>query len=114
MPPSYSTAILAVISTLSVTACSSLLVLPANVQIVPTQYHLSPPDVYAILSLPRAAGIKGHPHAITASGRDEVQVECGDPYVRDAQMTAFTARRKDGRWVVVGSSIKSFQPIVLD
>jgi hypothetical protein len=100
--------------TLSVTACSSLLVLPANVQIVPTQYHLSPADIYAIQSLPPGAGINGPLHAITPASPNEVQVECGDPYVRYAHMTAFTARRKDGRWVVDKASISTYRPIILD
>jgi hypothetical protein len=99
---------------LTVTACSSSLVLPANAQIVPTQYHLSPTDIYAIQRLAPAAGIKGDLHAITASSPDEVQVECGDPYVGGGHMIVFTARRKDGRWAVDRSSIKSSQAIVLD
>ncbi len=79
MPSPYSTTLLVAISTLVLTACSSSLVLPANTQIVPTQYHLSAADVYAIQRLAPAAGIKGDLHAITPSSADEVQVECGDP-----------------------------------
>ena len=114
MPLPYSATLLVAISTLGLTACSSLLVLPANMQIVPTRYHLSPADVYAIQRLPPAVGIKGDLHSITASSPDEVQVECGDPYVGGGHMMIFTARRKDGRWAVDRSSIKSSQAIVLD
>src|SRR4051812_24847496 len=114
MRSSYPIAILGAIFTLTVTACSSSLVLPANTQIVPTQYHLSPGDIYAIQRLAPAAGIKGDLHAITASSPDEAQVECGDPYVGGGRMMVFTARRKDGRWVVDRSSIQSSRAIVLD
>jgi hypothetical protein len=114
MRSSYPIAILGAVFTLTVTACSSSLVLPANTQIVPTQYHLSPADVYAIQRLAPAAGIKGDLHAITASSRDEVQVECGDPYVGGGHMMVFTAHRKDGQWTVDRASIGTYRATVVD
>jgi hypothetical protein len=94
-------------------ACSSL-ILPANIQIVPTQYHLSPSDIYAIQRLPPSVGIVGDIHAITASSPEEVQVECGDPYGRGALSTDFVARRKNGRWIVDRASVTKTRPIIVD
>jgi len=111
---SYLRAILIAPFLLDLTACSSVLVLPANMQVVPTQYHLSPADVYAIQRLPAAMGIKADLHSITPRAHDEVQIDCGDPYVRDARMLRFSARRKSGLWIAVRSSLSTYRPDVTD
>ncbi|HEV2841216.1 MAG TPA: hypothetical protein VGW39_07835 [Chthoniobacterales bacterium] len=88
--------------------------IPANVDIVPTDYRLSWSDIRHIERLPLAAGIKKPLKSIQARNANEAWVTCGAPFLRNSEMTTFTGRRKNGRWFVDMSSIHNYQPIMVE
>ena len=91
--------------TLCLVACSSFLMLPANIDIVRRRYDLSAADIRQIQDLPVGAGINKPIRSIQARSATEVWVSCGQPWLRDAEMTSFTAQRKNGRWFIVKASL---------
>jgi hypothetical protein len=100
---------------LSFAGCESIFIYPANEYISPEAFRfLSPADIREIERLAIAVVPRKDLHSIHATSSDQASVECGDPYVQNAQMTAFAARRKDGRWIVDRSSISTFQPVIVE
>jgi len=89
-------------------------VIPAEIDVVSTEYPLSGCDIREIQRVTLAAGITQPVHHLQARSHYEVSVICGEPWLRDVKMTSFTARRKDGRWVVDKSSISKSEPIILE
>ena len=110
----FAAGLLSTICTVGLGACTSVLVLPADVEIVPTKYHLGPADIRAIQSLPVAAGITKPLRSIQALSADRVHVTCGVPWLREAEMISFTAQRKNGHWLIDKLSINKYQPIIVE
>ncbi len=99
---------------MSILGCESMLVVPADEVISAETFRLlSRADIHAVERLAVAIAPEKPITAIRATSPDQVSVECGDPYRREAMVTYFTAHRKSGRWVVDKPSIASAQPVIL-
>jgi hypothetical protein len=114
MHPTFAAILFGVVCTAGLGACASFEVVPAEIDVVPTQYPLSPSDIRALQRLPLAVGITKPVRHIQAQSANQVYVTCGEPWLRDAQMISFTARRKNEHWFVDKSSINKFEPIILE
>jgi hypothetical protein len=93
-------------TTLGLVACTSFVILPADVYIVPTKYPLAANDVREIQRLPGTVGIKQSLKYMQARNANEVSVTCGAPEAEYGELVFFTARRQNGQWVVDRSSIQ--------
>jgi hypothetical protein len=113
--PATPTLVLAAAFTLTLAACESVLILPANEDIrSETLRVLTVADIHQIERLATAVTPTRPVRSIHATSRDQATVECGDPYFQDAKMVSFTARRRNGRWVADRSSIRTYQPIIVE
>jgi hypothetical protein len=114
MHPTLAAILFGAVCTAVLGACTSFEVLPAEIDVAPAKYPLSPSDIRALQRLPLAVGITKPVRHIQARGADKVDVTCGEPWLRGAQMISFTARRKNGHWFVDKSSINKFEPIIVE
>jgi hypothetical protein len=92
---------------LGAAACTSIAVLPGNLEIYAHDYPLSGSDLREIQRLAWSAGIKQQLAHIQTYRADEASVICGDTHARDTHLVYFTARRRDGHWFIDKSSIQT-------
>ena len=96
---------------LGVAACGSITVLPGQLEIYADDYPLSGSDLREIQRLAWLAGIKQPLAHIQTYRADEASVICGEINARDTHLVYFTARRRQGRWSIDKSSIKTRREI---
>ena len=87
---------------------------PPEIDVVRTKYPLNASDIWALKRLPLEVGITKPVRHLQARSADEVDVDCGEPWLRNAEMISFTARRKNGRWFVDKSSIAKYEPVIVE
>ena len=78
----------------------------------PYAARLTREDIQQIAALPFAgSGIHRGVHSIYAKKPDEVGVQSGQPQWPKDTIVSFTARKKDGRWIIVPDSIETIRLI---
>jgi hypothetical protein len=101
-----------IFTTAILTSCTSLAAPEVS---GPYAARLSREDIQQIAALPfTSSGIHRGVHSIYASKPDEVGVQSAQPQWPRDTIVSFTARKKDGRWVIVSGSVESMQMIPTD
>jgi hypothetical protein len=96
---------------LGAAACTSITVLPGQLEIYANDYPLSGSDLREIQRIARLAGIEKPLGRIHTYHADEASVVCGDIHARDTHLVSFTARRRHGHWFIDKSSIQTKREI---
>ena len=81
----------------------------------PYAARLSREDIQQIAALPfTGSGIHRGVHSIYANKPNEVGVQTAQPQWPRDTIVSFTARKNDGRWVIVSGSVETMQMIPTD
>src|SRR5437660_504531 len=81
----------------------------------PYAARLTREDIQQIAALPfTGSGIHRGVHSIYANKPDEVGAQSAQPQWPRDTIVSFTARKKDGHWVIVPSSVETMQLIPTD
>jgi hypothetical protein len=101
-----------IFTTAILTSCASLAAPEVS---GPYAARLSEKDIQQIAALPFSGnGINRGVHSIYANKPNEVGVQSAQPQWPRDTIVSFTARKNDGRWIIVPASIETMQMIPTD
>jgi hypothetical protein len=104
--------VLMMFATATLTSCTSFAAPKVS---GPYAARLTREDIQQIAALPfTGGGIHRAVHSIYANKPDEVGVQSAQPQGPRDTIVSFTARRKDGHWVIVSGSVETMQMISTD